>query len=162
MKYTIATTRFNGKTWYENCKWCEDNNYDGCIYGLPMPIPQKILAEAPIFVLEMHNDNNKIMGIGLIRNRAIFDKRYKIYNDNYYCQYIYKSNYRIDREDITAEQEKMFKILDILVFTGDSHMKRGHGITCMSKKLLKRGKLNFIKHIKQLFLEHYTPPSPLG
>ena len=161
-RYTIATTRFNGQTWHANCRWCEDNDFDGCIYGVPMPIASKVINEAPVFILEMHNDKNKIMGIGFIENRPVFDKRYKIYNDNYYCQYIYKSNYRIDREDMTPQQIHLLEILDILVFTGDTHMKRGRRITCMSKKLLHRGKLNFIERIKTMFLEHYTTPSPSG
>ena len=38
-----------------------------------------IFVNSPVIVLEMQNDINKIVGIGLIRN-SVGDKRYNIYD----------------------------------------------------------------------------------
>ena len=44
-------------------------------------ISEDIQIESPIFVFEMHNDKNNVMGIGLIYRRLVLNKRPKIYKD---------------------------------------------------------------------------------
>ena len=34
-KYYIAVTRFNNQTYHNNIKYKEQNNFTGCIYGVP-------------------------------------------------------------------------------------------------------------------------------
>ena len=71
--YYIGTVRFSNETFQENKKWREENDWDGCIYGSPTPIAQspywrKVGMGAEIFILEMNNDEDRIEGIGLIKN----------------------------------------------------------------------------------------------
>ena len=155
---TIATTRFNNKTWKENVNWREKNKYTGCIYGTPVQIRELFVSNTNIIILEMNNDTNKIIGIGLIKNRLFFDKYYKIYSEQNYNRYTYKGQNRISRESLTEKQEKVIKILDIILFKGKNHLKRGHGITTLPYSLIKNKK-NWniiIKFFKGLFIHHYS------
>ena len=76
----IACTRFNNKTWQEYQTWLSayQQSYEHiykrplkCIYGAPREIShKKIPPQAKILVIEMNNDENKIMGIGEIINQT--------------------------------------------------------------------------------------------
>ena len=76
----IACTRFNNKTWQEYQTWLSayQQSYEHiyqrplkCIYGAPREIShKKIPPQAKILVIEMNNDENKIMGIGEITNQT--------------------------------------------------------------------------------------------
>ena len=158
--YILATTRFNKETWQENTDWRETNNYKGCIYGTPKELSVDITPNMPIFVLEMHNDENKVKGIGLIKN-ALFIKEkdknklqktsYRIYNDRNYNRYIYKSKKRIDRKELTRQQKKIIRILDILVFKGSTHLKRGQGIIVVPRWISENTHIDFISFFKELY-----------
>ena len=96
-RFFIGTTRFNDSTYEENRKWRRKHNHKGCIYALNKRIPESIPGDSLIYVLEMNNDQNKIMGIGLIRNKRDKQQRIRIYHDNpYYNRYVYHSNQRMD------------------------------------------------------------------
>jgi hypothetical protein len=45
---------------------------------------------------------------------------------------------RIDRKDMTIEQENVMKAFDILCFTGNKHMKRGQGLKMFPLEILFR------------------------
>ncbi len=76
----LACTRFNNNTWQEYQDWLNTNQqtYEQiyqrplkCIYGTPREISnKKIPPQAKILVIEMNNDENKIMGIGEIINQT--------------------------------------------------------------------------------------------
>lgn len=76
----IACTRFNNKTWQEYQQWVStyQKTYEQiyqrplkCIYGTPREISNlKIQPQARILVIEMNNDENRIMGIGEIINQT--------------------------------------------------------------------------------------------
>ena len=97
--YILATTRFNTETWQENIEWREKNNHKGCIYGTPKEIGVDITPNIPMFILEMHNDENKVKGIGLIKNALLIKEKivsetvpryfpsYYWYGRTYYEQY---------------------------------------------------------------------------
>ena len=72
----VAVTRFNNKTWGENLQYRNKNDIAGCCYGTPVLLQEDIAVGAIVYVLEMNNETNKIMGIGLIRNHNRGDKRY--------------------------------------------------------------------------------------
>ena len=55
------------------------------IYGCNKKIPENIPYMAQVYVLEMNNDTNQVMGIGLIRN--YINPKYKI------CVYNSDTNY---------------------------------------------------------------------
>lgn len=113
------------------------NKKIGCVYCSPEMVTQKIPIDSILFVLEMNNDENKIMGVGMIRNHPTCGK-YKIYSNGNYNRYVYMGKYRIDRKDMTIEQENVMKAFDILCFTGNKHMKRGQGLKMFPLEILFR------------------------
>ena len=72
-KHHLTTTRFNNKTWSENMEYRQQNTRFGCIYPTTEPNGQTIPEEANLFVLEMNNEQNRIMGIGLVKNKPIYN-----------------------------------------------------------------------------------------
>lgn len=153
--YYIATTRFNQDTWQQNKEWRESHKWSGCVYGSPIRIADKYTPGAYMFVLEMHNDKNKIQGIGLIKNNTHIGKYHKIYSDDDYNRYIYKSKKRISRKDLDKEEKKIIRILDILLFKGSGHLKRGHGISVVPTWISENKHILFISLFKELFNKHY-------
>ena len=157
----IVSTRFTNKTWEENVTYRNKHCYQGCIYGSPQDMSPKIYVDAIVFVVEMNNSTNKIEGIGLVRNRALFDKNYKIYQDSNYNRYTYNSNYRLDREMIIRQNLIIVSILEKILFKGKTHLKRGSGFTTIPEKLLneaskQNNNLNIIKEIKNIFINVYN------
>jgi hypothetical protein len=152
----IVSTRFTNKTWEQNREYRSKNGYN-CIYGSPQEMSPKILVDSIVFVVEMNNDKNEIEGIGLIRNRPILDKYYKIYDDCNYNRYTYKSNYRLDRETILRVNPTIVDVLDNILFKGNTHLKRGSGFTSISEKLLKKASeknenIKLIEEIRNIFI----------
>jgi len=139
--FYIGTVRFSNETFQENKKWREDNNWDGCVYGSPIPIAKspywrRVDMGAKIFILEMNNDENKIEGIGCIKNFIRYDLSDKIYEDNNYNRYIYRSSNRMDRKDI---KDDVLIFLENIVFRGKGHLKRSHGISIIPIIWKKKG-----------------------
>ena len=145
--YYIGTVRFSNETFQENKKWREENDWNGCIYGSPTPIAKspywrKVGMGAKIFILEMNNDEDRIEGIGLIKNYIRYDLSTSIYSDSNYNRYIYRSIHRKDRKDI--ENKDILKFLETLVFKGKGHLKRSHGISLIPIKWKNDTKKNFV------------------
>lgn len=161
-RFWIGTTRFDNKTFKENVDWRKKHNWKGCIYGVDKYMSTHPLASPPnalIYVLEMNNEINKIMGIGLIRNKINHDHKALInLTDRHYNRYIYNSNYRIDASKFSEKQNKFIQILEIMVFKGYKHLKRGNGITLLKwNRFLNdeiRGK--FVYFFKYLFSQKPT------
>lgn len=155
MKLTIATTRFNNDTWEQNISWRRQNEWDGCIYGTPMEMKEDIYKGSLVIILEMNNDVNKIMGLGVVKNSIATDKYYKIYKWGNYNRYTYKSKYRIDRDEMDDEELKIMKILDVLLFKGSRHLKRGQGITCLPRWIMKNSHINFTAKLRDMFITRF-------
>lgn len=151
----IATTRFNKKTWIENEKWRETNQYNGCIYGTPFQMAPTILLDSNVFMLEMHNDENKVKGIGLVVNRINVKKYYNIYSNKNYNRYTYKSEYRIDRDEMTEKELVIMKIFDKLLFKTPRHLKRGSGITKVPNHIIENKYINFVNVFKNMFSRRF-------
>lgn len=149
----IATTRFNNETLAENRLWKDQNNHKGCIYGTPLRLSEKYLVDDVIFVVEMNNDENKVAGIGLIKNYIYEDRKYRIYKDGNYNRYIYKSKFHIKREEMTYEQISEMMIIEKELFYGKGHLKRGHGITSFPQK---KNKKECYEICRRAFLQKYT------
>ena len=109
MRY-LATTRFNTQTWEENKEWRRKNEWSGCVYGSPVQIADHYIPQTQMFVLEMHNDKNKIKGVGLVKNAPVMNQYHKIYSDGNYNRYTYKSKYRVSRSEMTNEEKKIIRI----------------------------------------------------
>lgn len=157
----IAVTRFNNKTWEENCKYRDKHDMKGCCYGTPVLLQVDIPIGALLYILEMNNDKNKIMGVGLIRNHNRADKRYCIYSDGNYNRYNYRSDYRIDRAEFKESNNSLLELFELLVFKGYTHLKRGQGIQLVKKKKYKEienkySKEKILSMVKDLFINKYT------
>lgn len=160
----IGTTRFNELTWNENNRWREKHLHNGCIYGTPIRIKHTVIDDDLLFILEMKNHENQVGGIGMIKNMSYADKPYHIYSDGNYNRYIYKSKYRISREEIKRNpnftyQEQIMKIFDVILFKGARHFKRGQGITCIPDYISQNKYIDFIQFFKTLFVKkfgHYS------
>lgn len=130
----IVTTRFDNSTWQENRIYREKYNEPGCIYGPSRKMSEKIPLNSLVYVVEMNNSTNQIEGIGLIKNRIQFDKKYNIYDAGNYNRYTYTSEYRLDRSILDP---RLIDLLDHILFKGKTHLKRGCGFTRIPDKLLK-------------------------
>jgi aconitase A len=152
LNHTLATTRFTNFTWQENCRFREKNPHVKCAYTSPVPLSQNILPESLIFVLEMNNDTNHIIGIGLIKNHPIFEK-YTIYEVNNYNRFFYFGKWRIGVEDMTRYEKEILKLYEAMCFNGSTHMKRGHGITSFPLSLLYlcSADINLIEFVRDMF-----------
>ena len=141
----LVATRFNNTTWTENTQWRERNTYSGCIYNSPVYIKESIPLRTILYVIEMNNDTNKILGFGKIINKVYTDKIYKIYTDRNYNRYTYKGTSRVDIKDIT--QQTQIKKLEERLFKSKSHLKRHQGITQMPINVTKE----YLPFIRELF-----------
>ena len=157
-KSVIATTRFNNKTYDENKLFREDKTHPfGCIYTCIQPVSQYIRPDTDIYVLEMNNETNRIMGIGLIRNDPIYNK-FNIYQEEKYNVFSYIGNHRIDRTEMTDKEEQIMQIFDILCFKGKRHMKRLKGIKTFALDMLYNCKhiIDLVDFIKNSFKTRFT------
>ena len=150
--YYITTTRFNNETFSENRKYCE--KHDKLYYGSPIPIKDSIKKDYFVIVLEMNNDENKVVGIGLIKNNLENKKLHHIYKDRNYNRYIYQGINRIDREEIDDDfNKKIFELFDLLLFKGAKHLKRSQGISEIPM-WLKNVKFNYKRYFDYLFRKY--------
>ena len=95
------------------------------VYNTPIKIHESVGVGKELYIFELNNDKNKIMG--LVRLNNVIEKRKynKIHDDMNYNRYSY-NGVRIDRKDIT-DKDNLEKIEKIL-FYGSRHQKRGQGI----------------------------------
>lgn len=135
---TLVTTRFSNNTLGENRNYLSKIGSKGCIYGSPQEMSPKILPDSIVLVVEMNNSNNKIEGIGLIKNRPLFDKYYCIYSEGNYNRFVYKSDYHIDRDTILRYDDILLDGLENALFKEKTHLKRGSGFTTITQDFLKK------------------------
>lgn len=134
----LTVTRFNNYTWNENKRWRENNEYKGCIYNSPIYIKEQIPLLEELYVIEMNNDTNKILGFGKIINKLYVNKPYIIHQDRTYNRHTYKGKIRIDINSIHDEASiNLIEKLEKKLFKGNGHLKRGMGITQISAELTK-------------------------
>jgi hypothetical protein len=155
--FTIVTTRYNNETWNEAIIYRNKKNIE-CIYGPPCKLSPSIDLNSPVFVIEMNNQINEIMGIGLIKNKLETNKTYKIYNDTNCNRYIYKGEYHISRKILEDYNAELVYVLDQILFKGYTHSKRGSGLTKIPEKVLKLEvceDLDIKKEIKNAFVYHF-------
>jgi len=128
--YKVVCSRFNNKTWSENVDWRRRHNHPGCIYGSPSDITEI----TTIFVIEMNNDTNRVMGVGkLVIDTAPMatGRRFNVYDCQSYNRYKFMGRERVDRDaDIEPNPRlsSIFKRLDYLLFRNARHCKRGSGL----------------------------------
>ena len=154
LKHNIVTTRFNNDTWKENQNFRETHHSFGCIYGTPEQVNSNYKDKSIMFVLEMNNSENKIMGIGMVAN-VCHIKKYRIYNNDNFNRYAYLGKYRIDRDDVREEDQYIFELFEQLCFFGSGHQKKLQGIKGFPVdslfKLKKNKNLDLVDYIKEMF-----------
>jgi len=132
-RFFLCITRFNNATFHENSRFRENKGISGCIYGSPNEFPSVIPRDGKVFVFELNNEVNEIMGIGFLYNRH--DHRpLKIYNNCDYNRYCYKGKFRVDRSDLKEKDIEFLSNIEKCVFKGSTHQKRGHGFNRISEK----------------------------
>tara|TARA_B100001093_G_scaffold515930_1_gene593485 strand:+ start:914 stop:1360 length:447 start_codon:yes stop_codon:yes gene_type:complete len=146
--YRLAVTHFNNNTLNENINWKQISKYNGAIYNSPVKIKTDIPLHTPIYVIEMNNDTNKLIGVGLINNYNHTNKKYKIYKDLNYNRYTYKGKFRLDSNFIDVET-----LIDLenRLFKGKNHLKRSQGIVEVPK-LVSYEYLDYIHKLFMLFV----------
>ena len=128
--FLIGTVRFNNKTYIENHNWKKRKDYGGCAYGLDKPLSKNIPPNKHIYIIEMNNDINKIMGIGKIKNQVVYSNRSRMHDEEKWNNVVYKSTDFISRRNILKTQPKasiVLKFLENILFRGSGHFKRGQG-----------------------------------
>lgn len=134
LRYTLVTTRFNNFTWEENCSIRRKNPNAKCIYASPIQITPRVKLDSNLFVLEMNNESDKIMGIGLIKNHPVAGK-YAVHSQPNYNRFVYIGKWRIDREDMLDSELEILRLLEAVCFRGINHSKRGQGMTELPMKI---------------------------
>jgi hypothetical protein len=166
-KSYIMTTRFNTDTWNQHRRFMDAGSAGAGIsacYCSPMSISSQILSvtantSVKLLVLEMHNDQNKIMGIGAVFSRSHY-RRYTMYSDDKYNVCAFVGPYRIDRADMTADEEVLMLALDAWCFRGKRHMKRLRGLTLFSPDLMAHAReshdIDIRSSIQCMFRRRFT------
>jgi len=129
----LLTTRFNNDTYAENLRWRENQMFSGCVYCSSVKTPKHIPQNAGIIVIEMNNTTNNIEGIGILINKIKPDK-HVVHADRNYNRYVYKGKIRADRQWLLENNQDLIEKLEILIFKGKDHIKRGVGFTSIPKK----------------------------
>lgn len=156
-RHFLLTSRFNNDTWSENVRYRNLNKQIGCIYCSPDPVSQQVPQDSIMFILEMNNDTNYIMGIGMVRNHPIINK-HRVYDNGNYNRYVFTGNMRISREEMTETEDQIMQVFDILCFTGNRHMKRGQGLKSFPVDILHRcnKKMDLVQFISDMFKQRLT------
>lgn len=141
--YDAVITRFNNDTLEQNREWRERNCLEhGCVYCAVGPLPISIKQTPNIFVIEINIETNKIVAIGLIKNRLCL-RPDKVYKEARYNYFTYKSNFRISSryfsEIFTSKEFEKITLLEKYLFTGYSHLKRGAGYSKLPEKIIYKG-----------------------
>ena len=158
---TVCITRYNNRTWEQRTAWLAANPGYACIYKSPVAIKSNIPYEASLFVLEMNNDTNRIMGVGRIVNEIRADRGYRIYEDQNYNRYTYLGRQRLDRDVImqSSVHARVLETLERMLFYGSRHAKRGHGIHELPVRIRKnRPDFSFTHFFAELFGEPTGEP----
>ena len=159
--FYIASTRFNNETYNENMTYRKKSGIP-VIYGTSIRIQEKYDIGTLMFVAEMNNEENRIEGIGLIRNTEVYDKKHTIYSNSDYNRYLYKGDYWISRDTILEKDDEIAKICDTVLFKGKSNLKRLSGISVLTAQLFTNWdyKLSVLKEkIRALFISVFSSSS---
>ena len=104
--------------------------------------------EVILYIIEMNNNTNKILGFGKIINKNYSDRRYFIYSDRNYNRFTYRGKTRIDIKDIDEKYNEQIEKLENYLFKNKGHFKRGQGISQLPLDLTNK----YFNLIKDLFI----------
>lgn len=156
--FSIVTDRYNNDTWNDSCHYREKKQLE-CIYAPPVKLSLNIQVNSLVFVIEMNNSTNEIMGIGLIRNKLVTDRVYKVQKDTNHNRYIYIGKHHISRDLIYKYNPLLVSILDKILFKGYTHSKRGTGLKKIPEKIITNmdicDGINIKTEIINVFINHF-------
>ena len=129
----LMTTRYDQETWIQYKKWREKYNLkNSYYYSCPLPVSPSVPLGSQLFILEMHNTLNKIMGMGVVTLQPQDNKHYKIYDNDTFNRYHYHCNIYINRDTLSKDTLLMengvwisiLELLELICFKGKRHSKR--------------------------------------
>lgn len=133
----IGLAKFNNNTLKQNRDWKIKKKWKGAVYGFETFPPEFIPLNSWIFIIEMNNETNHIVGIGLIQNTFRPELRSRIYNPNQiYNNYVFKSPYHIQRNILIQKNSKAISFLENILFKGYTHLKRTSCFSLSYKRIL--------------------------
>ena len=133
--FYLACISFNNKTYDENICYRNNKCNKKVIYGSMLKIREIYPTESLIFIAEMNNSENRIEGIGLIKNILVYNRKHKIHENNEYNRYIYQGKYWLSRTQILEVDFEILTIFDDILFKGKSHLKNRIGIRIITDNL---------------------------
>ena len=139
MTFKIGCNVFNTQSYNENRAYREKYGKP-VAYAPSIPIRGCYEKDDIIFVAEMNNDTNKIEGIGVIKNREIFDYKGRMYKNPNYGFHFYEGKYWFSRSMILDFDEDIVTMFDTVLFCGKTHQKRGYGIKILGEKVFNNWK----------------------
>ena len=156
-EFYLMTTRFNNDTYLQNRHFVNKNPKIKCVYGSPILNADIVPIDKSIMILEMNNEENRIEGIGFVKNHPIHSK-YRIYNTTNRNRFVYLGKQHISRNEMTEEEEIIMKFFDIICFRGKRHLKRGCGITSFPHEILYKCKyrLDLIDFLYKMYNRRFV------
>ena len=156
--FYLACISFNNKTYDENI--CYRNKYNKkVVYGSMLKIRKIYPKESLIFIAEMNNTENKIEGIGLIKNVLLYNRKDKIHENTECNRYIYRGKYWLSRRQILEADFEILNIFDDILFKGKSHLKNRIGIRIITDKLFihwpSYDLITLKNKVKNVFLHYF-------
>ena len=155
--FYLACISFNNITYNENI--CYRNKYNKkLIYGSMLKIREIYPKESLIFIAEMNINENKIEGIGLIKNVLVYNRTHKIHDNSECNRFIYQGKYWLSRTQILDVDFEILNIFDDILFKGKSHLKNRIGIRIITDNLFIHWVYDLItlkNKVKNVFLHYF-------
>jgi len=151
----LCTSRFNNQTYYEN-KIAKQRLGFKCMY-CSLTNVSNIYSSDYLFVLEMNNEENQIMGIGYVQN-MLSDIVYRIYSNKNYDQRHFQGSYHVNRDQMNEKELDFIRELEMSCFYGKDNLKRGMRLTRYPEKKINKYQekgVNVLENIKQIFNRVY-------
>ena len=158
--FDIYTTRFKNDTFIQNQRmkhnvfeYNDSCKQHGSLYSTMLPFPKNTSDHKYLFILDMNNETNTIMGIGFLKNILSRNQDLNIYDDPSFNNYIYKSMFYIPICDLNQNYceniepswiEFIKKEFIQCLFYGKSNLKRGGSFSRFPMKKLKYIHLKFL------------------
>lgn len=105
-RHYLMTIRYSNETYDEMQTYCENNAHRGIkfAYGCPKMVSDCVIKDSILMVLEMNNEENRIEGIGMVRNTVQEPfinsgggrRTFQIHNDGNLNRFVYMGAKRID------------------------------------------------------------------
>jgi len=151
----IVAARFSTKTWAEQCAYAERKKLVGCVYGSPQPMAKSIPYRAPVFVLEMNLTTRRIMGVGLVANDYTVGIHH-IYSDTQYNVCAYQGKYRVDRDDMTDEENAIMAVFDDELFWKSHVWRSSNGLRHIPKRVCDLPGFNYEIVLRNMFVSRFA------